>query len=508
MTGELILIVDDAPENRDFMVEYVLTPSGYRSITANNGKEGLEKAIKYQPDLIVLDYSMPVLDGPGMIKAMHREGLDIPIILMTFHGSEDVVLEVFRLGVRDFINKPFYPEEMERAIDRHLAEVRLRREKDALTERVLQANMELKARLQELNMLYHVGKQVTSLIEMAALLLQIVESAVKITRSETGYIYILEGKQLVCKASKDRGGAPARSMEQATNDPIAGHVIKSGKPLVLDSNQTRKLRGRGIIAAYTPLVIGGEVIGVLGVERSVMQAEDMFTSHDSALLSALSDYVAIAISNSRNYEASRNRGGVRPVAPADASQSRQINAGTGEISVIALEVHGVQSMVDTTTPQQIIAMLNEYTAMAAQHIVAYGGRIININGTRLIGVLNAPDPLADHVHRVAQVALDLIRALQQTDAGNGQISYRVGVNTGIATVGTLDIDDVTTFTAIGETVSLCERLLDYAAPGQILAGEALINRLGQAVESRPMGEIRVKGRKQPAMVYEIIRLAN
>jgi DNA-binding response OmpR family regulator len=176
---ETALIVDDAQENRDFVVEYILEPNGYKSLTARDGQEGLDMAIKYQPDLILLDYNMPKLDGAGVLRELDKRGMDIPVILMTFYGSEDIAVEVFRLGVRDYVAKPFYPEDMERAINKSLTEIRLRREKEALTERVIQANRELQMRLQELNVLYGIGKSVTTLTSMDKLLPKVVDAALQ-----------------------------------------------------------------------------------------------------------------------------------------------------------------------------------------------------------------------------------------------------------------------------------------------------------------------------------------
>jgi len=63
-----------------------------------------------------------------------------------------------------------------------------------------------------------------------------------------------------------------------------------------------------------------------------------------------------------------------------------------------------------------------------------------------------------------------------------------------------------TYTAIGASVNLAKRLGEYAAPGQILAEQAIIQRMGNTIESRSLGELKVKGRKEPAQVFEIIGL--
>jgi class 3 adenylate cyclase/CheY-like chemotaxis protein len=506
VTGERILVVDDAAENRNFVVDYVLEPNEYQTLTATNGKEGLEMALKHRPDLIVLDYNMPVMDGPDMIRALHQQGVDIPIILMTFHGSEDIVLEVFRLGVRDFINKPFYPEEMEQAIDKHLAEVRLRREKDALTERVLHANLELKSRLQELNMLYRIGKYVTSNMPLAELFVRVVDTSVQMTHAERGIIHLIQDSNLVCRANKEEDQASARASEALTDDPIAQHVVKSGKSLVLDTNQTNKLRASGTIAAYTPLSIDGNIIGALGVERKATDSEDMFTSHDTALLSAISDYVSIAIFARSNLQSIQAQEQSRPIPSADTARvTRNIPTIAREISILQLDIHGIPT--DDVSPQDVINGFKHYLNIAREIISQQGGNVISVTGDGLTATFNAPQELSDHPHRCAQAAINLIQASQQADSDLSLgITYRIGVDVGNTVVGIVNEESVKTYTAIGDTVNLSRRLLDYAAPGQALISDNLVQRLGNYAETRSIGEIRVKGRRQPSLAYELVRL--
>ena len=132
MTKETVLVVDDGEENRVFVVDYILKPNGYESLTASDGQEGLRMAAKHTPDLILLDLQMPKMDGREVLQALAERGLDIPVVLMTFHGSEEVAIEMYRLGVKDYVKKPYAAEEMLQAIERSLSEVRLRQEKDAL----------------------------------------------------------------------------------------------------------------------------------------------------------------------------------------------------------------------------------------------------------------------------------------------------------------------------------------------------------------------------------------
>jgi two-component system cell cycle response regulator len=108
-----ILSVDDSRTMR-MMVKRVFRPFQCELFEAADGMEGLEAAITHQPDLIVLDYNMPVMDGVTMLRKMreHDNIKRTPVIMLTAEDSNEVISTVARLGVRDYIIKPFEDENL------------------------------------------------------------------------------------------------------------------------------------------------------------------------------------------------------------------------------------------------------------------------------------------------------------------------------------------------------------------------------------------------------------
>ena len=313
MTGERILIVDDSKENRDFLINAVLKPGGFEAIQARDGLEGLKLAHDYNPDLILLDLQMPRMNGIQVLEALQNENISIPVILMTFHGSEDVAVEVFRLGVRDYVKKPYTVDEMLAAIDASLTETRLRREKEALTTRLLAANRDLHARVQELNTLYIIGKSVTALLDPPQLMGRIVEAAVQLTSGEQGNLWLVNYDPadatrvigLLLRAVRSYGEANARAVNVPSADRLARRAIEIGKPVAFSSADLAHLPSQAAAAFPTaalivPLRVGERTIGALGVER-VTKGAAAFSPHDGALLAILADYAAISLENAYNY---------------------------------------------------------------------------------------------------------------------------------------------------------------------------------------------------------------
>jgi DNA-binding NtrC family response regulator len=113
-----VLIIEDRRENIVFMANDVLKPLGYQVITAMDGETGLQKALQEKPDIIITDLRLSGRDGLSILAALQEHGLSIPTIMMTFHGSEEIAARAFRLGVVDYLIKPFTVEQVREALER------------------------------------------------------------------------------------------------------------------------------------------------------------------------------------------------------------------------------------------------------------------------------------------------------------------------------------------------------------------------------------------------------
>lgn len=108
-----ILSVDDSRTIR-LIVGRAFKPYDCTVLEAGNGEEGLATAAKEKPDLIILDVTMPVMDGVTMLtKLKEDEALKAtPVIMLTAESGRDNVLHIARLGVRDYLVKPFKEDQL------------------------------------------------------------------------------------------------------------------------------------------------------------------------------------------------------------------------------------------------------------------------------------------------------------------------------------------------------------------------------------------------------------
>src|SRR3954463_14187723 len=121
-----ILIIEDNREVRENTAE-IIELSNYEVITAENGKVGVELALKELPDLIVCDIMMPVLDGYGVyhLLSKHKETASIPFIFLTAKSEKSDFRKGMEMGADDYITKPFDGIELLNAIEVRLKKTEL-----------------------------------------------------------------------------------------------------------------------------------------------------------------------------------------------------------------------------------------------------------------------------------------------------------------------------------------------------------------------------------------------
>lgn len=120
--GPLILLVDDYVDNRALYARY-LVYAGYRVDEATNGQEALEKASQIHPDLIVMDLSLPVMDGWEATRRLkaNPQTKRIPVLALTGHALGDHEREANAAGCDGYVTKPCLPEDLAARINIMLA---------------------------------------------------------------------------------------------------------------------------------------------------------------------------------------------------------------------------------------------------------------------------------------------------------------------------------------------------------------------------------------------------
>ena len=132
-SGARVLIADDDPASRR-LLEVRLRPLECDVATAGNGEQALSVIRKDPPDLILLDLQMPKMGGIEVLQALRKEGIEVPTIVITAHGSIETAVEAMKEGAYDFITKPIDANHFDIVVRKALEREGLKRELELFSE--------------------------------------------------------------------------------------------------------------------------------------------------------------------------------------------------------------------------------------------------------------------------------------------------------------------------------------------------------------------------------------
>ncbi|MBD3882420.1 response regulator [Phormidium tenue FACHB-886] len=145
----LVLVVEDNPEMNQFITTTLAAE--YRTITAANGQEGLERAIALHPDLILSDVMMPHLSGGQLVQQIrtHSELDTTPVVMLTAKADDELRVQLLRQGAQDYLMKPFSVEELQARVGNLIA---IKRVRDLLQQELASQNHDLEALVEEVSL--------------------------------------------------------------------------------------------------------------------------------------------------------------------------------------------------------------------------------------------------------------------------------------------------------------------------------------------------------------------
>ncbi|MDA8213627.1 MAG: response regulator [Clostridia bacterium] len=114
-----ILVVDDAAFMR-LRVAKLLTENGYEVLEAGDGQEGVDQYKKNKPDLVLMDITMPVMDGITAVQEIKKHDPNAVVVMCSALGQQTMVMNSVKAGAKDFIVKPYQPEKILDTIKRFI----------------------------------------------------------------------------------------------------------------------------------------------------------------------------------------------------------------------------------------------------------------------------------------------------------------------------------------------------------------------------------------------------
>ncbi len=182
-----------------------------------------------------------------------------------------------------------------------------------------------------------------------------------------------------------------------------------------------------------------------------------------------------------------------------------------EITAFFSDVAGFTSVSEALSPEELVALLNEYLSEMTDIILRYDGTVDKYEGDAIIAFFGAPQPMADHAMHACFVCLDMQARMGALRAdwrkrGMKELYMRIGLNSGPAVVGNMGSHTRMDYTMMGDTVNAAARFegANKQYGSSIMIGEQTYRLAKDAIEARELDLINVVGKAEPLPVYELL----
>jgi adenylate cyclase len=181
-----------------------------------------------------------------------------------------------------------------------------------------------------------------------------------------------------------------------------------------------------------------------------------------------------------------------------------------EMTVLFSDIRGFTSVTERGDPEQLVAQLNEYFSKMVEIVFEHKGTVDKFVGDMVMALFGAPLDDPDHAEHAVQAAIHMVEELGRMnrswkERGMAQLDIGVGINSGDMIAGNIGSSSIMSYTVIGDNVNLGSRLesLNKDYKTRIIMSDATRTRLTQAYETRPLGDVVVKGKSKPVAIFEI-----
>ncbi len=183
------------------------------------------------------------------------------------------------------------------------------------------------------------------------------------------------------------------------------------------------------------------------------------------------------------------------------------------LTVLFSDIRSFTTYSEKYSPEEVVSILGEYLTEMVDVILKYQGMLDKFVGDEVMAVFGAPYYMEDHANKACLSALEMMRTLDRlkekwTDQGRETFNIGIGINTGDMIVGNLGSTQIFDYTVIGDAVNLGARLEGinkvYQTANNIIISEFTKNEIGDAIVTRELDSVRVKGKKKPVAIFELV----
>jgi signal transduction histidine kinase len=333
LKSERILIADDEGDVLE-LCQRILSKEGYRVSIVNSGLAAIDKVASEHFDLVLTDIKMPGLNGLETSRAIKKVKPHVICMVMTGFATKETAIEALKLGVDEFVVKPFSPEELNLAVASVLEKERLRQEN---------------SRLRALIPLFELNKLFMGRLTLPSLLPEVLAIAQREVKADYAAVHLLSaGGEFSSNTKHNLDPIIVEEFEQFSRayiDQVVDnhHLLTPG---LQSTDQLEPIRsdspGWSVIAS--PLLSQQTLMGVLMLAKH----QERFTASDRDFVTVLSSQVAIAVENARLFAEVRQA--YENLQALDHLKSEFINIAAHELRTpLAILIGYANILEDTAT---------------------------------------------------------------------------------------------------------------------------------------------------------------
>lgn len=182
-----------------------------------------------------------------------------------------------------------------------------------------------------------------------------------------------------------------------------------------------------------------------------------------------------------------------------------LSGGRRMASVLCIGLRELAGLAEVMAPETVLELLNRYTARILQVVFESAGSINKV-GNNIVVVWNLPLDQPDHAHRAVNTAFGILRGIEElhpVTLEERHIGVSLGIATGMAIAGQINVATRADYTVVGEVVTLAERISALASDNQVLVDPETYEQIRAAFNAYQVHTLRVRGRKDPVIVRQV-----
>ncbi|MDX2097478.1 MAG: adenylate/guanylate cyclase domain-containing protein [Leptolyngbyaceae cyanobacterium bins.59] len=454
-----IFIIDDQIDNIQILAE-LLTQQGYKVRKALSGQMALVAIATEPPDLILLDISMPQMDGYEICQTLKSSAKtrEIPVIFVSALGDLLDKAKAFAVGGADYITKPFHAEEV------------LMRIKN-------QATLALQYR-----QLKQAEARYRSIFENST------EGIFQATQ---------EGKYL------NVNPALARIFGYDSPEELMNSIANIGRQLYVKPERRDELRVylqqfKEITGAESEVYRkDGSQIWISENVWIVKDTNDNFSYYEGTVQD-ITERHQMEVEMRREHWRSERL--LTNILPFQIARRLKTNTNTiadyyEEVTVLFADLVNFTAASARMSPPQLVTLLNSIFSAFDQLAERHGLEKIKTIGDAYMVASGLPTPCPDHAQSIAQMALEMQQVIQQFPhpVSGEPFQLRIGINSGSVTAGVIGIKKFI-YDLWGDTVNIASRMEATGEAGKIQVTASTYERIKHRFQLKPRGKIYIKGK--------------